>query len=356
MHITFYCNTILFHLDSQEEHPLGGTESSVLSLSKELGKKGHSVTIIGNFPQYHKKGNVEFLPVNSFNIEYYNTDVMILVKSPVLAVNEHIRKFKKVIFWATDNGYIANLEHLYTNTMNLLSRIDNVVVLSDYVMKQSIQQNESLKDKISVIRFGVDTDYILEPNKDFVDFNCSYHSMPYRGVSFLLDVWDKISKRKHNANLHIFSGNQIYGNVDDDNDWLWNRTRRMKNVFVYGALSQKQLCEYLSKIDIHLYPTDFIESSCAAVSMSLASGATVISTDLGALNEQVDDENGSLIYGHPGHEKYQNEFVEKTLELMNDRKLLKQKQKNARRMIENSWEKISEEWIQIMEKNGTFSL
>lgn len=350
MHITFYCNTIPFHLNSLEEHPLGGTESSVLSLSKELARRGNLVTIIADYPQYHNKDGVELMPANCFDMQHYETDVMIIVKSPILAVQPNIRKYKKVIYWATDNGYIANLEHLYANTQGLMDNIDHVVVLSDYVLKQSIQQNEKLFNKIQVIRFGVDTDYIKEPTKNKETIQCSYHSMPYRGVCFLLDVWEKIVEKKPNAYLNIFAGNQIYGNGDDDNDWLWNRARRIKNVKVHGAVPQALLCEALSHIDIHLYPTDFIESSCAAVSMSLASGCTVVATDLGALNEQVNDDNGVLIYGHAGHEKYQEQFVEETLFLMNNERLLREKQNNARDILKNSWKNISEEWLQLMEK------
>ena len=69
-----------------------------------------------------------------------------------------------------------------------------------------------------------------------------------------------------------------------------------------------------------LYPNHFLETGAMAVLEALANGVWVVTTDLGALGEQVKDgKNGFLISGNARSPEYKEKFIEKAIDsLTND--------------------------------------
>ena len=64
-----------------------------------------------------------------------------------------------------------------------------------------------------------------------------------------------------------------------------------------------------------LYSNHFLETGAMAVLEALANGVWVVTTDLGALGEQVvDRKNGFLISGNAHSPEYKEKFIEKAID------------------------------------------
>jgi glycosyltransferase involved in cell wall biosynthesis len=351
MHIIIHCDSIPFGMRSLETHPLGGTESSVISLSRELALLGHQVTVVAKCPTYEFADGVEVIPAASVDMKRLSGDVFVSVRDAgaVLAIDRS--NFGKVVFWSHDVMQHPASEHLLNDTGGAVSeRIDAIVLVSDFVQSQlRIQRQPHLRDKLHVIRNGVDDRFLVERPEGDGLLHCTYHSMPYRGLVYLLDAWQAIQAAVPEARLHLRTGNQIYGGGDAENQWLWNRAKRV-GAELHGPVCQRDLMASLAGMDLHLYPTDFVESSCTATMMSLASGCAVVATDLGALNEQVDGTNGKLIDGHPGTKGYAQEFVATTVSILADRARLRAMQDKARTsMAGQTWKRRAQQWVAMIE-------
>jgi hypothetical protein len=127
---------------------------------------------------------------------------------------------------------------------------------------------------------------------------------------------------------------------------MWNRAKR-HGIEMHAPVCQSELMKNLATMDMHLYPTDFIESSCTATMMSLASGCVVGTSNLGALPEQ---RISYLVDGHPGSEEYQEKFINNTIVVMKDKSLLKVFQSEALAARRFDWKLRASEWVNLIKE------
>ena len=112
-----------------------------------------------------------------------------------------------------------------------------------------------------------------------------YASVPYRGLSVLLDAWDRL--RPRGAELHIWSSHKLYGADFDDAPYqrLYDRAAALPGVVSHGIVPNAALRTALGDLDILGYPSIFEETSCLSVIEAMAAGCRVVCSALGALPE-----------------------------------------------------------------------
>lgn len=115
-----------------------------------------------------------------------------------------------------------------------------------------------------------------------------YTSMPYRGLSVLLDSFEKLANP--DVELTIYSSNIIYGRNWQSSDpveteRLFHRCRTMPGVHYRGYGTNKAVRRALQNSHILAYPSIFRETSCMSAIEAGAAGCRIITTDLGALPE-----------------------------------------------------------------------
>ncbi|TGU53169.1 glycosyltransferase [Mesorhizobium sp. M00.F.Ca.ET.186.01.1.1] len=114
-------------------------------------------------------------------------------------------------------------------------------------------------------------------------WRCAYTSTPFRGLSVLLDAWQRLSPA--NAELHIWSSMKLYLGDDSPYQHLYDRAQSMPGVSYHGLAPNSELRNALRTIDFLIYPCTFAETACLAAIEAMAAGCRIIVPSLGALPE-----------------------------------------------------------------------
>jgi FkbM family methyltransferase len=130
------------------------------------------------------------------------------------------------------------------------------------------------------------------PEKNFSELGekikVCYTSTPWRGLSVLLDAWEKIDTT--NCELHIFSSAKIYGidfysTAGHRYTEYFERAKNIPNVVYRDYTPNEELRNELASFDIMAYPCIFEETSCISVIEALTAGLKVVCSNIGALPE-----------------------------------------------------------------------
>lgn len=138
------------------------------------------------------------------------------------------------------------------------------------------------------------------------------HYIERKGPLRLLRAIEKISKEKNVYGVFIGSGEQ---------------EPEGKSVFFKGRLQQEKVAEMLSAADVFVLPT-LNEGSCNAVVEAMACGLPIISSDIEAIQEQVNERNAILV--DPNDVTAISKAIEK---LCDDRDLLKKMSDESIRLV-----------------------
>jgi glycosyltransferase involved in cell wall biosynthesis len=115
--------------------------------------------------------------------------------------------------------------------------------------------------------------------------------------------------------LRTYTGMALYQQADRPAEQqLYSALKQLPKVTQFGPIPQRRLYEELKQVKVMLYPNHFLETGCMAVLEALANDVWVVTTDLGALGEQViDGKNGFLISGNAHSPEYKEKFIEKAI-------------------------------------------
>lgn len=179
-----------------------------------------------------------------------------------------------------------------------------------------------------------------------------YTSTPFRGLDVLLGAWELL--KPQNAELHVFSSCQIYGEEFGQNDVhyqeLYDKCNELEGVTYRGSIPNDELRKELPTFDILAYPSTFEETSCIAVIEAISAGLKVICSSLGALPETT--EGWATIYPYYPNKEFHAikfaELLEKEIKLVengfdhtNQVEIYKERW---------SWETREKEWIELLSK------
>jgi glycosyltransferase involved in cell wall biosynthesis len=114
-------------------------------------------------------------------------------------------------------------------------------------------------------------------------WRCAYTSTPFRGLSVLLDAWERL--RPANAELHVWSSMKLYREDDGPYQHLYARAESLPGVAYHGVVPNADLRAALRDMHVLAYPSTFAETSCLSVMEAMAAGCRVIVPTLGALPE-----------------------------------------------------------------------
>lgn len=172
-----------------------------------------------------------------------------------------------------------------------------------------------------------------------------------RGLDNLLFIWPDIKSKFPGAELHICYGWQTFDKLAANNPermkWKENVQTMMQQdgIFHHGRVGKKKLHELRKKCGIWAYPTEFTEINCITALECQRDGVVPVVTNIAALKETVG--SGVRVEGSIKDPKVKDEFLEKLLELMGDKKKWLSEQKKGIGFSKNyDWSKIAVDWIQ----------
>ncbi len=297
-----------FDGNTDREKSLGGSETCALQLSRELVKRGHSVTVFANLPEKSQPGKfdgVVYMPIQDFPRYAAATphDLSIVQREP-MGFNQPLQS-KLNILWCHDLG----LRRYHPMFRASLWNVDYVVPVSHWHGRQLAAAYDLSPEMIAPMRNGIDLEAIQRHSdrRGARDVNAVvFASRPERGLDLLLSaVFPRLLERNPKLVLYVAGYDntvqEMQGFYAHCHQLMANLGPRAKWM---GHLKKAELYGLYSRARVYLYPTrNFKEVSCLSVMEAAACGLPFVATTLGALPETMAMAPGaSCLVEHPGRE------------------------------------------------------
>jgi len=372
---------------------IGGSESSIISVARELAKIGFDVTIFNDCATNETSpgvyDGVTYRPMVDLGVRDYGFDIVISQRTVIpftpIELYDQVRQppprdFDPKIFlqiqkpsqlkilWMQDTFIWGDhlLEHLIVT-----EKIDEIFLISDWhisyvanTFAHGPRRNfEVLKDKIFHTRNAINRwiDWVDVKAKDpnlFV-----YNASVTKGMEPLVrKIWPKIKARLPNAKLKIIGGYYQFRNESELGEAaqkvisLQKLTANDSSVEFTGIIPQPKIAEIMSRATAFLYPGAFPETSGISSIESINYNTPVIGTRFGAMEESATEAAGYYIeyaiepnglYPWINLDDQVNRYVDLVLGVVNNPYLHQQKQYacNAAKDV-STWDTVAMQWKQ----------
>jgi len=338
--------------ESLKKGGIGGSETAVVNIARELCERGIDVTVYGEpGADVGEHDGVLYLPSNALG-NHDRFDVFISSRRAHI-VNADIKAGRKVL-WLHDVCIGDSL------TKTIAEKYDNFMTVSRWQAQQYISLYEGVTaEKLIITSNGISIS-LLE--KAFNEFDGSkdpykfiYSSSPDRGLEYLLDMWPDIKELIPEATLDIY-----YGWVNFDYAAKYDPgLRELKARILYkldilkdlgvnhhGRVDQVELYKRMLASSWWVYPTNFCETSCITAQETVACGVYPIVSDLAALPETLKG-YGTLIKGSPDYPSVRKEFIK----AIQDRiELLKTNPEEANKQASEAASKVPVSWSEVADQ------
>lgn len=352
-----------FNGETPFQSPLGGTQSAVVYLARELATLGHEVHVFAHCAGLEGC----FAGVHYHNLKQLVSFCRAQPPERLIAVaDEQILKLglpAEQTYWWAHNDYAhlwddpgplrQRISHL------LQSRADRLLVVSRWQQARLAKLFALPTDMFYLTHNGVHLPHFarLAPEPALPP-RLLYTSVPDRGLELLLQIFPRLQAVLPELELHLYSSFEVWGQGTGGNAelarQLEQQARALKQVFFHAPLAQPELAKALAQGTLWLYPNHaapatgfWAETSCIAALEAQAAGLPVVASARGALPETVlQGQTGCLIDGQPESEAFLAAFVQQTLRLLQDTALHKRLAQAARQRIAEqfSWQQVAQQW------------
>ena len=356
---------------------LGGSESAVILISKELVKVGFKVDVYNNCIDSEAKPGIydgvryiDHTMQDQYEDEY---DVVISSRSvfPFFpgSIYRFIAKSKWRVLWMHDTFCKGdeNLEEMVVSGI-----INEVFTLSDFHTNYTFNNEHGKKRMFDVLKHkNFQTRNGAVKYIDEVDLNKKdpnhfvYNASVTKGLKpLLLYIWPDVKRLIPEARLTIIGGYYRFrdGSAPDEQEKdlikfkeLYE-SRENFNVKFTGVIKQKEIADILANATYMIYPTDFPETFGISSLESLLYKTPLITCRFGALEEVATPLSSYLIdypiepnglYPEINVDAQIRKFIDLTLNAHSNKYLLQQKQYycNVFKDI-TGWDVVALQWKQ----------
>ena len=339
---------------------LGGSESALYYVARELARLGHDVTVLNHCgAEAGTYEGVHYVDLRRQATQWRSEarvrppDVLVLFRR-MLDVTVRIPARLRV-FWAHDfqgvsrdypKGRLARaLAIRWRQVTGPLwhERVDVVFAVSRFMARQFVWLLRVPEQKLRVMPNGIDPSLFREvPGRARDPWRLVYASVPERGLESLLRaIFPAVRAALPQTQLHVFS----YRSLEP------LKPLAGPGVYLRGSLPKKQLAEELMACSLMTYPSSFEELGAIAVLEAMAAGVPAVTSALGVLPELVGDgERGVVVGGIPGTRQFVDDYTAAVVRLLQDPQRLERMRLAARRyaLQERSWEAIARVWEQTL--------
>ena len=347
MDIVFYTRGLEFDGGMLQERSLGGAETALVCMARELAARGHRLRVFCPCARPGVYDKVEYSDLAEFPkfAEQGRCDIFVCSRFiDGLAAPVRARKY---ILWNHD----ILVERAAPAMQSLMYRIDALYCLSEFQRKQYASLLDIPEESFVVTRNGVDLKLVEECIEEVAreENRLIYTSRPERGLKWLLEMWPELRERRPELKLGV----AWYENAGPDREMaellteLKAQIDGLEGVEFLGHLTKRQLYREMARARLWVYPTGFPEISCIGAMEAAACGTPAVASRYCALKETVaDGETGILVGGRPGGEEYARDFVEAVDSLLGDEKRWRRFSEagKARAAERFCWRKLAEEW------------
>lgn len=317
---------------------VGGSEASLIQLTRSLAKLGYRVEI------YNKTNTTGlFNGVYYYNISqlkpYQFADIFVLFRSyhPII---ERIFCNSK-IFWSCDQ----TTDFPDTWTSLLLPNVDHIVAISNYHKNYLIDNYGISSKNITSIDLGIKwSDYKNQTQR--IKGKAIYCSVPGRGLDRLARIADEIKRQVPNFQLVITSDYRLWGLDNPDNEQYKELFSKKSYVVFLGKVDRETLVKHQLESELMIYPCNYEECFCIAALECMAAGAVPVTIDKGAVKQTVAD--GGIVLSTSVSDR---EFIQSVINLFNNNTLRIRLKQNGRAKAElHDWDLIAHQWVVLFDQ------
>jgi FkbM family methyltransferase len=381
--------------DTVDNQGLGGSESAVTLMSRELNNIGFSVTVFNNCGIDHaRSGNfngVEYQPLSDLALDH-EFDIVISSRTiipftkpedyhrlgdgramPFQSMNLYDRivsQAKMRILWMHDTFCLGDnlIEELA-----IANRITDIFTLSDFHLTYVANCNhgrrrnfEVLKRKLFITRNGA------QNFKTEVDINAKdpnlfvYNASVTKGmVPLIQQIWPRVKAHIPSARLKVIGGYYRFSESSEpdqqEKDWrIMSVDPRNQELGIEytGVISQKEIASILTESSFMIYPSVFPETFGISSLESLLYNTPIITCRFGAL-EEIALEGAcylmdyavepNVLFPDINTTEQIDKFVNLTIQAYHNRYLHQQKQYYCNIIKDIAgWDSVALQWKQFM--------
>jgi glycosyltransferase involved in cell wall biosynthesis len=351
LRISFYTRGTEFNGDTIKNKGLGGSESALLYLARELSKRGHDANVFCSCDKPGCYDGVTYHHAEDF-VEYCDAQPQdICVFSRVLETLASAKARVKIL-WLHD---IAAIQY-YMDTLPALDKIiDRYFLISAWQQQGFTDTFDFGKNKLFLTRNGIDLSLFVDPPPRYRN-KLVYINTPFRGLDVLVGLFPHIKQAVPDVELHLYTGMSLYGDkfneIEQQMQVLYDHARKMPGVVLHEPLPKAELAQELMSARLALYPSHFPECCSIASLETQAAGTPMITSALAGLNDTIThDETGILVPVNDPEfrsrsKQYQVEFLNQTIRLLKDDSAWQTLSGNAMKNAAGhySWQNIATEW------------
>ncbi len=302
---------IEFDGDSPGKGPLGGVESSIVNLTRELAARGHEVVVRNKCLAAKVIDGVDWAPLSDGMPE--KADLYIANRGDKLLTL--MPNARRMVFWIHNPaGYLLKWRYL-----SKLWRYKPAIIFIGHYHATTYPGWAPGAERI-VIPYGIADQFrSAQPSDQPPPPRAIFTSNPLRSLDWLLDLWaEKIHPQIPAAELHLFGGPATYGAVGESKrvemEKVLEKARNMadKGICLRDPVAKSHLMEEFRKSRVMLYKGDINETFCLAVGEAQAAGVPAVVQRLGSVVERVID-------GKTGHiAESDDDFASMAVSLLNN--------------------------------------
>lgn len=350
--IGFFADGLPFDGDTVHHRSLGGSESAVYYMARELRLLGYEVWVVSNCDRPGTYEGVRYVDKRDFKSLALQIEFDVFIVSRFYSFFQVPFRSRLNILWNHDmlgNKFVL---------MKYLPRIQVLFNLSRFHVESYLAQIPELKPIMRQTRNGIDPAAVNRevPGRGKIRGKMIYASRPERGLKVLLEsIWPKLRSTFPELELYIcgyeVDGQAIPERVKNLYSYLDGLIKESPGVHPLGTLSKKDYYLHLAESQLMLYPCDFPEISCIVALEAQGLKTPIITTKGFALTETVGVQDW-LVEGLPGSREYQDGFIGKVEALLtNDSFYEESAQKGYRWVMPRfTWPTIAQEWSALFEE------
>jgi len=344
-----------FYPEALEDRPLGGTESFLILLHRQLRCLGHEVYMLTTGYEDPDEGWYRFdgSPDHHVFKDIGWCDVFFVTEVPVL-YRARIKRRISILFSGSTWYNLSGNGDVY------LRYYDYYTVWSPW-QKHILSPLKKYKKDPNYLE--IDFPFWLymyesvdRPKRD--PYRVIYTAQPDRGLHILLEMWEDILDVVPKANLHIYSSSAVYYPwlYRDDPEKAWEVVElvgSLPNVYVHKVVPKPELVLEYFKSKVFAYPCTYVgETCCSTVLESQAAGTPVATSKAFGLTKnagsQVLIEPDKWIKRYPVFgKKYRRRFKGALIRLLTDEKFWATKSKEGQLYVKKfDWRVVTFRWIE----------
>lgn len=348
---------LIYNGNTLNEKGLGGSESAIILLSKELVKIGFDVTVFCKTDKPDTYDGVRYFDLSYLTNEQEEYEILISSRSvlpyaPDIIREDVLKEYNCDILWYRNLVVKCKYKILWMHDtfcsgdewlQDILSDglFDEIFTLSDwhntyistayhYDVKRFPEffKSKTFSTRNGIVNYGNDVDITKKDKNHFV-----YNASISKGMYPLLEtIWPLVKQSIPTARLTVIGGYYAFNDKSPDSfenqfNRLMEKHNNNNDITFTGIIKQSEIAEIMKNASYFLYPNVYPETFGISVTEALNYNTLLIGYNFGALEEIAPDCTSYQVEFHQGYRDISTyKLLEQVIKAYNDDYLRQQKQ------------------------------